>query len=65
MNQQIRDAQNKINQILKDLEYATDCVVDSISLDQLDVTSVNSDRQELIVGVVIELKRNPGHKWCQ
>ncbi len=59
----LEQAVKKINQILKDLEAATGCVVESISLNSIDVTSLHSVRQELETTVSIELKRLPGRQW--
>ena len=59
----VQQAVKKINQILKDLEAATGCVVESISLNSIDVTSIRSTRQELETTVAIELKRLPGRQW--
>lgn len=59
----VQQAVKKINQILKDLEAATGCDVESISLNSIDVTSVRSTRQELETTVAIELKRLPGRQW--
>lgn len=59
----VQQAVKKINQILKDLEAATGCVVESISLQSIDVTNIYSTRQELETTVAIELKRLPGRQW--
>lgn len=59
----VQQAVKKINQILKDLEAATGCVVESISLNSIDVTSLHSVRQELETTVAVELKRLPGRQW--
>ena len=59
----LEQAVKKIDQILKDLEAATGCVVENISLNSIDVTSLHSVRQELETTVAIELKRLPGRQW--
>lgn len=58
----IQEAQDKINRILEELEIATGFTVEDVSLDRLDVTSMDSGEQH-IVGVRIEMRRPPGQSW--
>lgn len=57
------DAEREIAAILKALEVETDCVVETVTLHDFEVTQMEDTRQMFSRRVVIELKRLPGHHW--
>lgn len=59
----INQAELAIARILEQLEMDTGSVVEEISLDDIDVTSLESDRQVIARRVRLELKRLPGTSW--
>lgn len=61
----IEDAEREIANILKRLEQETDCIVDSVSLDDIDVTNMDSERPTIERTVTIETHRLPGNSWGQ
>jgi hypothetical protein len=60
----INAAEIKIATILRDLEASTGQLVETIKIENLDVTTRNDTRQEWMRSVHIELKRLPGTKWA-
>ena len=59
----ILKAEVAINKILADMEEKTGEVVESISLHNIDATSMGDDRQKFITTVRIETYRLPGKSW--
>lgn len=59
----LQSAQTEINKILRQLEHSLGCVVEEISLQKIDTTSVSDAGQVLQVSVEIELKRMPAQNW--
>lgn len=57
------EAEVEIGQILKQLEIDSTMLVNSICIKDIDVTELDSPRQELICRVHIELKPVPGRRW--
>jgi hypothetical protein len=57
------EAERAIASILSDLETSSGQIVESIKIDDLDITSMKDSRPEWIRKVCIELKRQPGTKW--
>lgn len=57
-------AQRDIAKILAKLEVDTGSVVESIDLRDIDVTSIDSEREEWQRAVIVELKRLPGTRWA-
>lgn len=60
----INEATREITRILADLERKTGMVVDSLSLYDLDITSIEDDRPQLSRSVLLEMKRLPGTRWA-
>lgn len=58
-----REAEIKIAKILKDLETETDCIVNSVSLMDIEVTNIGDDRKKMVRSVMIGLERLPGTLW--
>lgn len=56
-------AEQAVAAILADLESSIDMVVDRISIDDIEVTSVGDARPQWRRRVVIEMKRS-GSKWA-
>lgn len=63
MNNKVKIAEEEIGWMLKELEQETGSVVESISLVDLDVTTLNSDRPRIRRFVSIQMKRLPGTEW--
>lgn len=59
----IDTAENEINGILRELEIDTGSVVESISMNDIDITSLGDDRQVLGRSVKVVLRPLPGSKW--
>ena len=59
----ISQAEKEIAKILQQLEIDTDCIVDQISIGDMDVTNIDSDRPVLLRCVRIETRRLPGSDW--
>lgn len=59
----ILEAEKEIATILKNLEVATDAVIQKIEVRDLEVTNVHSTRQEIMRHVHIEMKTMPGTRW--
>jgi hypothetical protein len=62
-NQLIKDAEKQISDILQKLELDTGMVLDSICVNDIDVTLVSDNRQQLQRSIRIDMKRLPGTKW--
>jgi len=62
-NQLIKNAEKQISDILQKLELDTDMVLDSISVNDIDVTQMNDDRPQLLRLLRIDMKRLPNTKW--
>ena len=58
-----REATSRINAVLAELEAATQQVVESISVESLDVTSYGDRRRQVLRTVRIDLKPIPGSQW--
>lgn len=56
-------AELAIAAILRDLEVETQCVVERICIEQIDITSLRDDRQQLQRRVDITLRPQPGTRW--
>lgn len=59
----LEDAESAIAQILRDLERDTDCIVDSLQFEDIEVTRLDDDRRQFRRRVRIQLTRLPGHGW--
>lgn len=59
----ITEAEIKINAILAELETWTGSVVESLSLERIETTNMESVRAEFQVSVQIELARLPSQSW--
>lgn len=59
----ITQAQEKIAEIIKELEAAQDCVVNSISSESIEITTMMDDRPQYKMQVVIEVQMPPGRHW--
>lgn len=59
----IEEASIKIGIILKDLEENTGDLVDSISVESVEITNISSIRQEYKLRVRIDMTRRTGHQW--
>lgn len=59
----IREATLQINAILAQLEASTGSFVESLSLERIETTNMESVRAEFEVTVQIELARLPGNSW--
>lgn len=59
----ITEAEIKINAILAELETRTGSVVESLSLERIETTNMESVRAEFQVSVQIELARLPSQAW--
>ena len=59
----ITEAEIKINAILAELETWTGSVVESLSLERMETTNMESVRAEFQVSVQIELARLPSQSW--
>jgi hypothetical protein len=61
----INEAESAIADILRQLETDTDCVIDTVSLVDVEVTKLNDDRRQFLRRVLIETHRLPGSLWGQ
>lgn len=59
----IDEAEVAIGQILKQLEVQTGTLVRSVSIEDLDVTSLGDERREVVARVKIEMVSIPGRRW--
>lgn len=59
----IDGVQRQIAFLLADLEKRTGCYVDGLSIESVDVTRVDSDRQMVARAVCVNLRRAPGSEW--
>lgn len=59
----ITEAERKIAAILKQLEVDTGNVVDTVELEDMEATTMGSDRREYVRKVVITTHRLPGNHW--
>lgn len=59
----ITEAEIKINAILAELEKRKGSVVESLSLERMETTNMESVRAEFQVSVQIELARLPSQSW--
>lgn len=59
----LADAEQRIARILSALESATGAYVESLSINDLEVTTYEDDRPRYRRSVRIELKRLPGTEW--
>lgn len=59
----ILKAQNEIAAILAKLETDTGSVVDRLEVRDIEVTNIDSVREEWVRSVIIEMKRLPGTQW--
>lgn len=57
------EAESAIAEILRKLEIDTQSLVDSISINDIEITQLDSDRKQFQRRVEIELRRNPGSNW--
>ena len=58
-------AEKEISEILKNLEINTGTVLNSICVKDVNMTSIEDERPQLIRRVLIEVLRQPGTKWSQ
>lgn len=59
----LSQAERDIAKILQQLELDIDCVVDTVTLKDIDITNIDSDRTVLSRRVLIETHRLPGANW--
>lgn len=57
------EASAKIAAILRDLEIDSGCVVESLRIDRVEVTTYEDSGQRFLCSVVISLHRLPGQDW--
>lgn len=60
---EIQDAEKAIEKILADLEKEYDSYIESISIDDTEVTGHGDERPMILRRVCIELKQKPGTRW--
>ncbi len=60
----IQRAEKDITKILATLEADTNMVLETITVNDTDVTQMGDDRQQLMRRVMIEMKRLPGSRWA-
>ena len=60
---ELLEARKQINAILANLESATNMLVESISLEKIEITKLNSPSPQYKMDIRIEMMRLPGHKW--
>jgi hypothetical protein len=63
MSQQ--EAEKQIARILRDLEIATDTLVDEVNLSRIDITQMMDKATQHVMTVTVNLRRKPGHEWGQ
>lgn len=61
----IEFAQNAINAILSDLEKRTGLLVESLSIEDIDITEMQGSNQQIIRSAKIKLKPMPGSIWAK
>ena len=59
----IKEAEKAIAETLKQLEIDTESLVESVGVNDTEVTTFSDDRQQIQRRVVIELRRSPGSNW--
>jgi|WetSurMetagenome_2_1015567.scaffolds.fasta_scaffold68450_5 hypothetical protein len=57
------EAASKINIILEQLEKDTNCIVENVNLNKINVSSLDSECCCHLVGINIELRGAPEHRW--
>jgi hypothetical protein len=57
------EAERQINAILEALEADSGCLVENISIAEVDINSISSRAKELTRSVQIDLHWLPGHSW--
>ena len=56
-------AEKDIAKRLKQLEIETNMIVDSLALQNAEITKMDDDRRQLLRRVIIEMHRLPGSNW--
>jgi hypothetical protein len=56
-------AQSAINAILADLEKRTGLLVDSLSIEDIDVTEMGDSNQQVIRSTKVKMRSIPGQRW--
>lgn len=59
----IPTAEQKIAEILKQLEIDQNMVVEGIGCEAVEITALEDFRRNFKMAVVIELQRQPGRMW--
>jgi hypothetical protein len=59
----ISEAERQIAKILCALEKDTGQVVESVNINDIEITSIGDDRQQFQRSISIEVKRLPGTHW--
>ncbi|TNE75545.1 MAG: hypothetical protein EP334_10025 [Gammaproteobacteria bacterium] len=59
----LREVEKEIARILQTYEVATGNVVKAISLESVEITSLQSDKRELHQRVLVDAERLPGNSW--
>jgi hypothetical protein len=57
-------AQSAINAILADLEKRTGLLVESLSIEDIDVTEMGDSNQQVIRSAKVKMKSIPGQRWA-
>ena len=60
----IHRAEAEIARVLADLERETGSLVETLDLEDLDVTQLGNDRQQVLRRPVIRMRRMPGSEWA-
>lgn len=61
----ITAAEKEISDILAKLETDTGMVLESINVNDIEVTTFTDDRPQLLRSVSLEMKRLPGTRWSK
>ena len=58
------EAARNIANILANLEKETGCIVETIGLESIDITTIQGNKPTILQSVVIEMRRVPGNQWA-
>ena len=59
----VRQAEREIAGILADLETSTECYIDKLGIEKMEVTEAADIGEAFMLYVKIELRRAPGCRW--
>jgi hypothetical protein len=63
-SEKVDQAQSEIERILGNLERSTNCVVESIDICAIDVTTMGDTARRVLRHVQIQLRDPPGYGWA-